>query len=127
MKEDSGSAFSYDWAPDKINWSKECECGNPKTNASDMCSECTFLDGKMEKTALVIDTLRGLDGLTCNELCLEIYGKATHGFTTGMYNTLSALIKSGRVRRYQVENDIEGKLAGNTTSWVYCLTTKRKK
>lgn len=112
IKRDSG---------EKINWSKECECGNPKPNSSTMCSSCAFLDGQMPRMALIIDALRGQDGLTVNELCETIYGKAVHANTTGMQAILQKMCKSGRVRRFEREEDQEAGF-GKTWTWVYCLT-----
>lgn len=116
---------------DRPNRTNVCQCGNAKSSAAQACRECARLDGSKPRQALIIDTLRGTDGLSIREICEELDGYVDHSgnYATAM-RSLQSLIRDGRVRRFKRESNgvsinvfgMHGVYAEQAlTEWAYIL------
>jgi hypothetical protein len=108
---------------------RRCECGNPKSNNSEGCRRCLYLDGR-RRNAEVIRALRGTDGLSVAELCVAVYGFASKRCYTVMSRMVATMVGNGRLRRYQQDASYAGGASGwsagkgGYTSWIYALDGK---
>lgn len=115
------------------NWTRFCECGQPKEHNAYSCPGCLFLDGARCGDSLLIDSLRLGIEMTCNDLAIEIGVHAT-----ATLRRLYHLIEIGRVRRYWRESDVRIGVQrcrygtglkragiGGSGVWVYTLCDRR--
>jgi hypothetical protein len=91
------------WAPVTLNGATRCECGERKSTSARCCHRCAYLDGWTETQAHVIDSLRGMDGLSVREICEAVFGRHDANSARSAIRTLQILMKSGRIRRYWYE------------------------
>lgn len=116
-------------APVARNRSPTCDCSAPKRPQDDQCARCAYLDGpsRAPLQRLVIDALRGTDGLSIHELCKAVHGHFDASVQRSMLRVVLQLLANGRVRRYWVERNVEGSQWGRYSAqvggawWVYAL------
>lgn len=128
-------------AKDPEQYSRTCDCGEPKEFTAEACDRCTYLDGGKigrgngcSNAAEVIAALRGTDGLSIPDILRELGRSPTRGGAyRGIHRTLQAMLRSGRVRRYWREgeptvivaepfgNDRRPRCGAGGGCWVYQL------
>jgi hypothetical protein len=79
------------------NWSRECECGNPKGNRELCCKRCAFLDGARPGPARLINALREAPALSIAEIVMD-----SGAPERSVRRMLAILARRGRVRSIEV-------------------------
>lgn len=78
----------------------DCECGRPKEIDLEACSYCLYLDGE-DRPGMIIAALRGTDGLTLRELCVELGMNSDIGNgQRDIWRYVQRLMEQRRIRRY---------------------------